>query len=171
MFNETIAETDSLITDSVENGTTPLETLQISQSDSAAVFRRFIQITEDEKLMALNRTENKKKNDITTDENDQMTLNKDKLQIKTLFQSVLSNGMETLERISSQNTSSSSGESRSTKNQVFNLDLHEVSLSNFGPYGGSKVNYPLQKRCVRTCMSACVRVFVCVHKVLVYVCI
>ena len=166
MFNETSAETDSLLTsDSAGNEIAPIETIHISRTDSAAVFRRFIQITEEEKLSELKKVQNKKKNDATDAnqlQNEQLSLIKDKLQIKTLFQRVLSDGTETIERITDQNSSSSVGERRSTENQIFNLDLHQVSLSNFGPYGGGKVHYPLQKRCVF------VRVCVCLH-VCVYV--
>jgi hypothetical protein len=71
---------------------------------------------------------------------------------KLLQANVLEEGKATLERILTQNNITGStgsgimGESRAKQNQIYDLNLKSVSLLNFGPYGGDRVLYPLQKR-------------------------
>ena len=72
--------------------------------------------------------------------------------IKLLQVNVAEEGKATLERILTQNNITGStgsgimGESRANQNQIYDLNLKSVSLLNFGPYGGDRVFYPLQKR-------------------------
>jgi hypothetical protein len=82
-------------------------------------------------------------NSSISEELDVNTANKELLQ-----SAVLAEGRETLGRILNSNiTGKSSGvESRSVANQIFELNLRDVSLHHFGPYGGNRVLYPLGKR-------------------------
>ena len=69
---------------------------------------------------------------------------------KILHAAVLKEGIVTLNRILNSNNitgkDSITTESRANANQIFDLNLQSVSLLNFGPYGGDKVFYPLEKR-------------------------
>ena len=69
---------------------------------------------------------------------------------KILHESVLTEGKKTLNRILNTNDitgkDSVISESRANANQIFDLTLQSVSLLNFGPYGGDRVFYPLEKR-------------------------
>ena len=77
-----------------------------------------------------------------------------------LHSAVLAEGKETLGRILNTNITrknSMGTESRSSANQIFELNLRDVSLHHFGPYGGDRVIYPLAKRYVR--QAVCWSVF------------
>ena len=63
---------------------------------------------------------------------------------KSLYLAVLQEGAMALENLLTKNLTK--GESRVKANQVFELNLKTVSLLNFGPYGGERVHYPLEKR-------------------------
>ena len=69
---------------------------------------------------------------------------------KILHSAVLKEGIVTLNRILNSNNITGKDsiitESRANANQIFDLNLQSVSLLNFGPYGGDKVFYPLEKR-------------------------
>ena len=69
---------------------------------------------------------------------------------KILHSAVLKEGIMTLNRILNSNNITGKDsiitESRANANQIFDLNLQSVSLLNFGPYGGDKVFYPLEKR-------------------------
>ena len=69
---------------------------------------------------------------------------------KILHAAVLKEGIITLNRILSSNNITGKDsvitESRANANQIFDLNLQSVSLLNFGPYGGERVFYPLEKR-------------------------
>ena len=69
---------------------------------------------------------------------------------KKLQSAILYEGKLVLEKLLNSNTINGSdsvmSESRANSNQIFELNLHTVTLQNFGPYGGDKVNYPLEKR-------------------------
>ena len=69
---------------------------------------------------------------------------------KILHSAVLQEGIMTLNKILNSNNITGKDsiitESRANANQIFDLNLQSVSLLNFGPYGGDKVFYPLEKR-------------------------
>ena len=69
---------------------------------------------------------------------------------KILHSAVLKEGIVTLNKILNSNNITGKDsiitESRANANQIFDLNLQSVSLLNFGPYGGDKVFYPLEKR-------------------------
>ena len=81
--------------------------------------------------------------------------------IKLLQTNVAEEGKATLERILTQNNITGStgsgvmGESRANQNQIYDLNLKSVSLLNFGPYGGDRVFYPLQKRYITSPSLLC----------------
>ena len=80
--------------------------------------------------------------------------------IKLLQLNVAEEGRATLERMLTQNNVTGStgngimGESRAKQNQIYDLNLKSVSLLNFGPYGGDRVFYPLQKRYITSPFSS-----------------
>ena len=80
--------------------------------------------------------------------------------IKLLQMNVAEEGRATLERMLTQNNVTGStgngimGESRAKQNQIYDLNLKSVSLLNFGPYGGDRVYYPLQKRYITSPFSS-----------------
>ena len=65
-----------------------------------------------------------------------------------LYNQVLEEGTKALQKFSSSSSVSPEGRSvdKSDLQRVHNLQLLNVTLSNFGPYGGEPVIYPLAKR-------------------------
>jgi hypothetical protein len=64
---------------------------------------------------------------------------------------VLEEGRNTIYKILNTNNATDNN----NKNQVFNLNLNNLNIQNFGPYGGDKVFYPLSKRCIYLYIYRC----------------
>jgi hypothetical protein len=58
------------------------------------------------------------------------------------YLNVLKEGRSTVYKIININNNTDN----SNKNQIFNLNLNDLSIQNFGPYGGEQVSYPLSRR-------------------------
>jgi hypothetical protein len=127
--------------------------LDISQADPVYLFNEYMRVVETDLTLnpsdSSSNTVKKNKNDInaTLSELDNIENQNNKI---FLHNTVITEGLRTLDRILNENSINGSmnmvGESRVKSNNFFNLNLHTVSLLNFGPYGGERVDYPLQKR-------------------------
>lgn len=127
--------------------------LDISQADPIYLFNEYMRVVETDLTInpsnSSNNTPKKNKND--TNEALSELENIENQNQKIFFQNtVVTEGLKTLDRILNENSINGSvnmlGESRAKTNHFFDLNLHTVSLLNFGPYGGERVDYPLQKR-------------------------
>lgn len=145
--------------------------LDISKVDPIFIFNQYMKSTagsllfEDLNTMNSNNNEKNIKSKKKIDISNKLTTMEDNLIIssyeiknenhqedenKILHESVLTEGKKTLNRILNTNDitgkNSVISESRANANQIFDLTLQSVSLLNFGPYGGDRVFYPLEKR-------------------------
>ena len=145
--------------------------LDISKVDPIFIFNQYMKSTagsllfEDLNTMNLKNNEKNIKSKKKIDISNKLTTMEDNLIIssneiknenhqedenKILHESVLTEGKKTLNRILNTNDitgkDSVISESRANANQIFDLTLQSVSLLNFGPYGGDRVFYPLEKR-------------------------
>ena len=131
--------------------------LDISQADPIYLFNEYMRVVETDLTsipsnVGQNKTAKENKNDtaVVSDASSESGNIDNKEQKLFLHNNVIIEGLRTLDRILNENSITGStnmvGESRVKKNNFFDLNLHAVSLVNFGPYGGDRVNYPLQKR-------------------------
>lgn len=127
-----------------EDGDSGNRVLDIIQADPMNTFLDY--------YAATNNVQTLDKNGTTVSTSSVLASNISEEKAKLLQANVLEEGKATLERILTQNNITGStgsgimGESRAKQNQIYDLNLKSVTLLNFGPYGGDRVLYPLQKR-------------------------
>ncbi len=99
------------------------------ERDPITLFRAFMSSAGQESILTTN----------STDSESNSTLETSTLDLATLFSQILDEGIATISKLYNSSDISSI-------HKVRNLELTQVTLSNFGPYGGDIVKYPLSKR-------------------------